>query len=691
MASSEPLLSSLRPKALAETLPRDAPFWLSLQDEASSLEPTATADAGDADAGDPNLIWAARQKRSEAPLPSLALALSCLPASSLVATYGLEAAALLKQRFPEHYVEYLDDTHWRLFPEVGAALQRLASREECLCAAVCTSSGHWAFGVSMARHVRFDCAMAALAISLALKPDGSGLEILAPYPHLARLAWRARGARWAPLRTALLAGAAEAAQALRSRGAALRIRCNARRCAGRAARRPREQLRVASPCDGSAVHWARRADEDSWSSFCVCCKRPLSLSFVEAPAEHSQRQGRERCAYVCALWGKDPQHILGAMVLGHSLRRTRTPHDLVVLHTSDVPLGALTLLRRVGWHPVPVDHVQASEKLFANPTNRFAGVFTKLRVFGLVEYSKVLLLDSDLLVQESIDDVFELSAPAAMHRGVRCGYKHGEPIDGRFFFGGSRPGYDYHSPYWSSPESWGETVHGPWSWGQATGINAGVMLFRPDLETLKLCLSEVTDGTHPEHIPGGGPEQDYLSRFFAGEWRHISVAYNFQLHQMYFLFRVLTESDECSADRLEFLQRPDSIKVFHYSGDPKPWARRLDPRLSTFSDAEWHQELLGRFAGYRQFILKDPEYVEAEQIAELPQWAIDGSNAVVQLAFRLWDEAYDELCGELSEPELAECVVQACGAVAEAEPSARAEELSKDSRTLELSASCSPW
>ena len=52
-----------------------------------------------------------------------------------------------------------------------------------------------------------------------------------------------------------------------------------------------------------------------------------------------------------------------------------------------------------------------------------------------------------------------------------------------------------------------------YSWCQAGGINAGVMLLRPDAEVFSQMHSEVTDDNHPEHILGGGPEQDYLSRF----------------------------------------------------------------------------------------------------------------------------------------------------------------------------------
>ena len=38
-----------------------------------------------------------------------------------------------------------------------------------------------------------------------------------------------------------------------------------------------------------------------------------------------------------------------------------------------------------------------------------------------MEYSKVLLLDCDLLVRDDIDHLFTLEAPASMHHGIKCG------------------------------------------------------------------------------------------------------------------------------------------------------------------------------------------------------------------------------------------------------------------------------
>ena len=51
-----------------------------------------------------------------------------------------------------------------------------------------------------------------------------------------------------------------------------------------------------------------------------------------------------------------------------------------------------------------------------------------------------------------------------MTRGPYVGYQNGQRIAGRYFFGG--------------------TQEGLWSWGQASGVNAGVMLLELHLTTL---------------------------------------------------------------------------------------------------------------------------------------------------------------------------------------------------------------
>jgi len=326
---------------------------------------------------------------------------------------------------------------------------------------------------------------------------------------------------------------------------------------------------------------------------------------VAQPAE-AARAGRPapgRCAYAAVLWGAAPGYILGAMVLARSLRTAaRTRHDLVLLHTDSVPAAALRLLSRAGWRPREVEEVQGVSELYNHGEPRFQGVFTKLRVFELLEYEKVICMDIDTLAIGSMDELFDLRAPAANARGPQDVYLHGDPIDGASFFVGST-----------------QTRK---SWGQCWGINAGVMLLKPSEADLQQTLLEATDSRHPSHIRGNGPEQDYLSRYFAGSWTHIGVEYNFQLHQMYHVLHPRDFQDPRLQLMQQFLDDPShpGIHLVHYSGSLKPWSQVLDEDwrsdMSEEADEGFVRATLESFNGYWLWALKDPLTVEYQGFKE---------------------------------------------------------------------------
>ena len=116
---------------------------------------------------------------------------------------------------------------------------------------------------------------------------------------------------------------------------------------------------------------------------------------------------------------------------------------------------------------------------------------------------------------------------------------------------------------------------------------------------------------HPAHVPGSGPEQDYLSRFFAVSctpWHSIDVAYNFQLHHMPYALayvrrwrQFMVESPEeireaAEVDRLPARLRlsVEYIRNIHFSGEVKIWDMVLetsgvcrDPSSSEEAHARW--------------------------------------------------------------------------------------------------------
>ena len=132
-------------------------------------------------------------------------------------------------------------------------------------------------------------------------------------------------------------------------------------------------------------------------------------------------------------------------------------------------------------------------------------------------------------------------------------------------------------------------------WGQGGGINAGCMLLAPSPADFKQMVNEIAGESHPEHVSCAGPEQDYLSRYWASCWTHIGAEQNFKLHHIYFALspdrplydyskHYQTEEAEIEENnsktkdvpppaRVEFLLHPERIKILRYSGALKQRSR----------------------------------------------------------------------------------------------------------------------
>lgn len=109
-------------------------------------------------------------------------------------------------------------------------------------------------------------------------------------------------------------------------------------------------------------------------------------------------------AYVTLLYGD--QFVLGARVLGKSLRDTGTTKDLVALVSDGVSTDAQDLLKADGWKVQQISLLTNPNPKSSRP-KRFWGVYTKLKIFSLTQYKKVVYLDADTIVVKSIEDLFK--------------------------------------------------------------------------------------------------------------------------------------------------------------------------------------------------------------------------------------------------------------------------------------------
>jgi hypothetical protein len=121
-------------------------------------------------------------------------------------------------------------------------------------------------------------------------------------------------------------------------------------------------------------------------------------------------------AWVFVIWG-DPKYLVGAVVAAASLRRVRTVHHIVLLHTNDIseylPEKVFTKTKRVDlltYHTRPM-RTQKQAELYAGDFNRVS--CTKWQCMGLSEYQKVMFLDADLVFQRNCDFLMSMQSPAA--------------------------------------------------------------------------------------------------------------------------------------------------------------------------------------------------------------------------------------------------------------------------------------
>ena len=122
----------------------------------------------------------------------------------------------------------------------------------------------------------------------------------------------------------------------------------------------------------------------------------------------SLAQGNTKDAYVTLQFGN---FLLGARVLGQSIRETGTTKDLVVLCSETVSENAKRILEADGWKIRPIEKVRKSKGW-----GYFDQVFSKLHIWNMTDYERIVYLDSDALVLSNIDHMFDCGTFCVTYR-----------------------------------------------------------------------------------------------------------------------------------------------------------------------------------------------------------------------------------------------------------------------------------
>lgn len=110
--------------------------------------------------------------------------------------------------------------------------------------------------------------------------------------------------------------------------------------------------------------------------------------------------------------GKDDAYFTATRILTYQLlhapetKLNSTDITFLVLCSSSLPVAQKRQLQRDGAFVVEVDDVPVNWWIYSG-VRRWKEQFTKLRIFEMTEYQRVLYLDADILIMAPLDGVFE--------------------------------------------------------------------------------------------------------------------------------------------------------------------------------------------------------------------------------------------------------------------------------------------
>lgn len=233
-----------------------------------------------------------------------------------------------------------------------------------------------------------------------------------------------------------------------------------------------------------------------------------------------------RYTYVTMLYSDN--FLPGLLVLHHSLKKAHSKYPLLVLVTANVSKDIIFMITSLGMQTERFDFIVNPD---ATKPARFREMYSKLYIFGMEHYDKIVYIDSDMLVCANIDILFSKKHLSAANSGGML------------------------------PE------HTDWK-----DLNAGLLVVVPNRATLNDMLSKIDSVTSSD-----GGDQGFLHSYYPN-WRmeeelHLDHGYNMfpaileRYHEL-FGYTIATPLDDPSTERL--------VRVIHFCGPTKPWDKRFD-------------------------------------------------------------------------------------------------------------------
>ena len=237
--------------------------------------------------------------------------------------------------------------------------------------------------------------------------------------------------------------------------------------------------------------------------------------------------------YVTTLFG-DVSYLEGVVLVALGLIRQGSIYDRICLITETLALTCRPILEKFFTHVLVVGIISAEKKAHIRIDSRILskipcggdinGIYmTKLHIFNksLLNYDKVVYIDSDLIPIQKFDALFSINAPAGWLE-ANNGHKH---VWGAWTFKKTK---------YKIPKSITDLMN-PLSFE----INTGLLVIEPNDSVFRdmihiACNSELLNQKfwgyfeHRNRLVKGysRTDQQFITQYFSGRWTYISEKYN---------------------------------------------------------------------------------------------------------------------------------------------------------------------
>ncbi|KAI9694807.1 MAG: hypothetical protein M1822_000423 [Bathelium mastoideum] len=252
-------------------------------------------------------------------------------------------------------------------------------------------------------------------------------------------------------------------------------------------------------------------------------------------------------------------YLTGLLCLNYSLKLTKSAYPLVALYTDSFPPEGHKALDARGIAKKRVNFLKPSEHRDLSGDPRFYATWSKLTLFSLVEYERVVLLDSDMVIRKNMDELMDIELDPVEMNGK------GNKVFAASHACACNPFNRPHYPKTWIPENCAFTAqHDDPDDAQQNGapssagvgmLNSGLIVAQPSAAIYTACLEQLKS---PATEGYKFPDQALLSDVYNGRWVALPYIYN--------ALKTLRMPGVH-----EKIWRDGEVKVVHYILDPKPW------------------------------------------------------------------------------------------------------------------------